>query len=112
MLHYCLDIWTGGDENSTEKLRQGYRKHNDHIRNIAPGDRFLEYHVSQGWEPLCAFLGKPVPAEPMPRVNEGSFVVELHKSVAKMRAMTILLEMLKPGFLVVLIALGWWAFKR
>lgn len=28
------------------------------------------YEVSQGWGPLCDFLGKPVPQEPFPRVND------------------------------------------
>jgi hypothetical protein len=31
--------------------------------------RFLSYEVSQGWEPLCAFLDVPVPDEPFPKVN-------------------------------------------
>jgi hypothetical protein len=26
--------------------------------------------VKQGWAPLCAFLDKPVPAEPFPRTND------------------------------------------
>lgn len=26
--------------------------------------------MSQGWEPLCAFLGKPVPNTPFPHVND------------------------------------------
>jgi hypothetical protein len=38
------------------------------IANIAP-ERLLVYDVREGWGPLCAFLGKPVPAEPFPRVN-------------------------------------------
>jgi len=28
------------------------------------------YEVSQGWGPLCAFLDKPVPQEPFPRLND------------------------------------------
>jgi len=38
------------------------------IASIAP-ERLLVYDVREGWGPLCAFLGKPVPAEPFPRVN-------------------------------------------
>lgn len=36
--------------------------------------RVLVYHVSQGWEPLCAFLGKPVPPANIsfPHVNSRS----------------------------------------
>lgn len=38
------------------------------IENIDPA-RLLIYDVRQGWEPLCAFLGKPIPTAPFPRVN-------------------------------------------
>lgn len=34
-----------------------------------PADRLLVYRAGDGWEPLCEFLGVPVPAEPYPRVN-------------------------------------------
>lgn len=37
-------------------------------QTIAPG-RLLEFQASQGWGPLCAFLGVPVPGEPFPRTN-------------------------------------------
>jgi hypothetical protein len=37
-------------------------------RSVAP-ERLLTYSVSEGWEPLCAFLGVPVPATPFPRSN-------------------------------------------
>jgi Sulfotransferase domain len=28
------------------------------------------FEVGQGWEPLCAFLGVPIPEEPFPRTND------------------------------------------
>lgn len=40
----------------------------DVIASVAP-DQLLVYEVGDGWEPLCAFLGVPVPAEPFPRTN-------------------------------------------
>jgi len=46
-----------------------YEKHNAEVRRVIPADRLLEYNVSEGWEPLCKFLGKPVPEAPFPRVN-------------------------------------------
>ena len=39
------------------------------IRGLVPKERLLEWSVDEGWEPLCKFLGKPVPNEPFPRVN-------------------------------------------
>jgi hypothetical protein len=46
-----------------------FRRHNEAVRKAIPADRLLVYEVSQGWEPLCAFLGAAVPATPMPKVN-------------------------------------------
>lgn len=34
-----------------------------------PPERLLVFSAKDGWEPLCAFLGKPVPASPFPRTN-------------------------------------------
>ena len=28
------------------------------------------YQVTEGWEPLCAFLGVPAPDAPFPRTND------------------------------------------
>jgi hypothetical protein len=35
-----------------------------------PKDKLLVFQATDGWEPLCKFLGKPVPAVPYPRVND------------------------------------------
>jgi hypothetical protein len=35
-----------------------------------PADRLLVWDVREGWGPLCAFLGLPVPDEPFPNVND------------------------------------------
>ena len=37
-----------------------------------PPSNLLVFNVKQGWEPLCTFLGKEVPAEPFPNVNESA----------------------------------------
>jgi len=46
-----------------------YERHNAEVRRAVPPERLLVYELGQGWEPLCRFLGKPVPAEPFPKVN-------------------------------------------
>lgn len=46
-----------------------YEEHNDWIRSLVRTDNLLEFNVKQGWEPLCQFLDKPVPATPFPQVN-------------------------------------------
>lgn len=39
------------------------------VRATVPADRLLVFDVADGWEPLCAFLGRPVPDEPFPNRN-------------------------------------------
>jgi hypothetical protein len=34
-----------------------------------PAERLLVFEASQGWAPLCEFLGQPVPTTEFPRVN-------------------------------------------
>jgi hypothetical protein len=46
-----------------------FLKHNEAVKcEIAP-ERLLVYEVGQGWEPLCRFLGVPVPERAFPRAN-------------------------------------------
>lgn len=47
-----------------------YDRHNAAVKAAIPAERLLVYELKQGWAPLCAFLGKPVPASPMPNVND------------------------------------------
>ena len=46
-----------------------FERHNEAVRQAIPPERLLVYQVSEGWEPLCAFLGVPVPAGAFPRAN-------------------------------------------
>jgi hypothetical protein len=46
-----------------------FRRHNQAVIDAIPKERLLVYEVGQGWEPLCDFLGLPVPAGPFPHVN-------------------------------------------
>jgi hypothetical protein len=46
-----------------------YRRHLDDVKREIPASRLLVYQVSEGWEPLCKFLGVKVPAGDFPRTN-------------------------------------------
>lgn len=68
--------------------KQWYLDHNEMMRQIVPPDNLLEFNAKQGWEPLCNFLGKPVPSTPYPRVNDsGSFqsTVDPYWAIVKIR---------------------------
>lgn len=46
-----------------------FQRHNAEVERAIPQERLLVYNVTQGWEPLCTFLGVPVPDTPFPRAN-------------------------------------------
>ncbi|NNE24784.1 MAG: sulfotransferase family protein [Rhizobiales bacterium] len=46
-----------------------YERNTAEVQAAFPPERLLTYTVGDGWEPLCAFLGKPVPDTPFPRTN-------------------------------------------
>jgi hypothetical protein len=46
-----------------------FEQHTREVIDAIEPDRLLVYDVREGWDPLCAFLGKAVPAEAFPRVN-------------------------------------------
>lgn len=52
-----------------DKLISVYQAHNARVREVIPAERLLAYQVSEGWGPLCDFLGVPEPDTPMPKVN-------------------------------------------
>ena len=50
-----------------------FNRHNEQVRRDVPPDRLLVYEISQGWGPLCAFLGVPVPeGKPFPHLNDAA----------------------------------------
>ncbi|ASU84226.1 hypothetical protein CDO52_16770 [Nocardiopsis gilva YIM 90087] len=51
----------------------GFERNNAAAIATVPADRLLIYEPGDGWEPLCEFLGVPVPADtPYPHLNEGA----------------------------------------
>jgi len=75
-------IITKGKWHATNKEEMGanleaaYYEHYDEIRAVTPPERLLEYELGSGWEPLCKFLGKPIPNEPFPHINEKAALKE------------------------------------
>ena len=66
-------------ERTREELIAAYEQHNAEVRTEVPSDRLLEFDVTQGWEPLCEFLGTDVPDEPFPRLNDTAQFRELFR---------------------------------
>jgi hypothetical protein len=48
-----------------------------------PPDRLLVFTVSEGWQPLCDFIGVPVPEAPFPRVNDRAQFQQIIKGLTR-----------------------------
>jgi Sulfotransferase domain len=60
-----------------------YERHCREVRDEVPAGRLIEWRTGEGWEPLCAALGLPVPATPFPHENAaGDFEAKVERSVA------------------------------
>lgn len=55
---------------SKENSIKCFNEHNAQVIAECPENKLLVFNVSEGWEPLCKFLGKPVPNEPFPHLND------------------------------------------
>jgi hypothetical protein len=65
-------VWDGlfgGRMDDKAHVIDVYLKHNQQVKDEVPPEKLLVFESSQGWAPLCGFLGVPVPDEPYPRVN-------------------------------------------
>ena len=50
-------------------MTEWFKGRNQKVIDALPREKLLVYSPSEGWEPLCSFLGVPLPAEPFPRIN-------------------------------------------
>ncbi len=59
----------GGVFDNRDMALAAYRRRTEEVRAAIPPERLLVFDVADGWEPLCRFLGKPVPRIPFPHLN-------------------------------------------
>jgi hypothetical protein len=62
----------GGTIHDRFLLVEGYKRHNAEVKSTIPAQRLLQFDVAEGWDPLCEFLGRPVPNKPFPSANSTS----------------------------------------
>ncbi|HEX4303259.1 MAG TPA: sulfotransferase [Rhizomicrobium sp.] len=74
---------TFGGDFSEAHMIDVYERHNAEVKRVIPKDRLLVFEATDGWAPLCEFLGVPVPATPYPKNNTTE---EFQSRVAAMRA--------------------------
>ena len=67
MIVIFLFLLLGFHPDIKENRFQFYEDWNEFVQHKIPKDRLLVFNAKQGWEPLCEFLGKPIPEGPYPR---------------------------------------------
>jgi Sulfotransferase domain len=101
-------------EEQRDRMAETYERWVEHVRAKVPPSQLLEFHVQDGWVPLCSFLA-PTDArvdeacheilqshEAYPHANDGNFV---RRIVQVMRVICALVEALPV--MVALIAAVW-----
>jgi hypothetical protein len=58
-----------GNRFDKEHVLDVYARNSEAVKREVPPDRLLVFDAPDGWEPLCRFLGVPVPATPYPLTN-------------------------------------------
>jgi hypothetical protein len=66
-----------GGKLGRDEMIATFEAHEAAVKASVPRDQLLVFDVREGWEPLCRFLGKPVPASPFPRTNSKEEFFEL-----------------------------------
>jgi hypothetical protein len=64
-------------------LVEYFNRHTDAVKAAIPADRLLVYEISDGWQPLCDFLGVPVPDESPPQENtRAEFIARVNSATS------------------------------
>lgn len=100
--------FTGGDFSTQGK--QAYNDHYARVRSLVSTNNLLEYHVSQGWTPLCEFLEVEIPKVPFPSGNEPDSFRTQMRAFEKSRAMAVLTN--STPWLLLVVALATYAYAR
>jgi Sulfotransferase domain len=77
-------IWQGTFDGRFEDKAYAievFERHNEEVKRRVPSERLLVYEVTEGWVPLCEFLGVPEPEESFPHLNDATLLRRGTKAV-------------------------------
>lgn len=105
--------WLGSytQEDFVKNAKPAYIAHYEHVRRITPPDRLLEFNLGDGWEPLCKFLGKPIPDVPFPHKNDTDELDKIIREVMKRGLLSIGMSILTWAAPVLVAAIGLWSYE-
>jgi hypothetical protein len=89
-----------------DKAIARYNAYTDEVKAAVPPEKLLVFTVSEGWGPLCRFLGVPEPAEPFPNLNDRETVKKIIRDIIK--GSYIMLGLTIIAVVAAIAALWWW----
>jgi hypothetical protein len=103
-------IWEGvfqGRFDDRAHAIEVFNRHNEEVKRVVPKDQLLVFEVSQGWGPLCSFLGVPTPeGKPFPHLND---TAEFQARIRKGKR--IFLTVAFTTVATVVLVVGWLAIR-
>ena len=69
------NIWNGTFDGRVEDRAHAievFHRNTERVKKGVPSERLLVFQATDGWEPLCEFLGVPIPDGPYPHANEAA----------------------------------------
>jgi hypothetical protein len=97
-------IWEGvfrGRFDDRAHAIEVFNRHIEEVKRVVPKDRLLVYEVSEGWGPLCSFLGVPVPEnQPFPHLND---VAEFQARIRKGKRILLIIAFTIVGTVALIV---------
>lgn len=81
MKEYAFEKLFEGNFDDQSHMIQFFETYTQSVIDFVGEENLLVYDVRQGWEPLCEFLGEPVPDKPFPRLNTQESIKDILASV-------------------------------
>ncbi len=122
-LHFLLALVSGNFQLADQLIWQGtfhgrfadrayaleiFQQHIAEVKQVVPAERLLVYQVQEGWEPLCRFLGVPVPeGKPFPHLNDTMQFQQAVRQRVRLATM-ITLGLLVVGFILLVALVYFW----
>jgi hypothetical protein len=83
-----------------------YNAYIEEVKAAVPPQKLLIYKVTEGWVPLCEFLGVALPNEPFPNLNDRETIKKIIRDIIK--GSYIMLGLTIAAIVAVVAALWWW----
>lgn len=77
-----------------------YEAWNAEVQRTVPSERLLVFSADQGWEPLCKFLGKPIPVVPFPVAGTTGDHIKMAVTLLHIARFAVPLTLLLAGFCI------------